>query len=153
MYSGVYTMILSATAVTSAITVVQVRAGSLAALDVIRAWVGQGAGETSTQEDIALIRKSTAATVSSKAPVLLQPANAAAQAIGTGSGTGVNATVEGTDGDILVREGFNVLNGWLYLPVLEERPRVAPNGTVALKFMTVPASQPFTAGITWGELG
>ena len=30
--------------------------------------------------------------------------------------TGVNATIEGTNTDLSIEEGFNVLSGWLYLP-------------------------------------
>lgn len=136
--------------VSTAISVLQLLAGSSTPFEIIRSSATQRGSTTSAQEDIALVRKSAAATVT-------------AAVVGTHlfkdrlgdptpdlqlstSGTGVIATAEGTDTDVPVREGFNVLNGWLHLPVPEKRQLVRASAIMALKYLTAPASQ------TWNWL-
>ena len=69
---------------------------------------------------------------------------------GTGA-TGITATVEGTDSTVYVEEGFNIVgNGWLYLPVPEERIGLI-NTTLGLKFPTAPTSAGWISGQEWIE--
>jgi predicted secreted protein len=42
----------------------------------------------------------------------------------------------GTDGEIIVEEGSNILNGWYYEPQPELRPTVPGGGIIALKLAT-----------------
>ncbi len=151
MYSGIY-VARAAITVSTAITIMQIKAGSSRALDLIRASVSQRGSTTSVQESLQILRKTAAATVTALTPVLLRGAGAA-DAAGGVAATGHTATAEGTDGDILYQEGFNVLNGFLYLPVPEERPRVPAGGFIALKFPDAPASQAWKIAMVFGELG
>lgn len=148
MAAGIYVARLDATVVSTARTLVQVNAPATAVLEILKAWVTQTLSEVSTQEEIRLKRVTTAGTGSAFTPILLRPGDAAAGATATN-----NHTAEGTIGDVIIREGFNILNGWIYLPVPEERIIVAPSGRIALEFPVAPASATWTAGIIWREIG
>ena len=140
----VYILKNSAT-VSTAITCLQLKAGANNGFEIVRAQVNQYGSTASVQEVISLIRKSAAATVTAAAAgtnlFFRDPNQAAASLTLSTTGTGFAASAEGTDGDKCWEEGFNVLNGWLYLPVPEERIYVPPAGIIALKFATAPASQ------------
>lgn len=146
-YTGVYSILMSAVVVSTARTLIQLNAPSTHALEIIRAWITQELSEVSTQEAIQILRVSTAGTGTAGDERALRGSQVA-QATGT-----TNHTAEGTAGDILLREGFNILNGFLYLPVPEERIYIPPSGRIALKFPVAPASATWTAGIVWGEIG
>lgn len=139
--------------IASAITLVQLKAGSTAICRIIKAWASQSTLTSSSQVSIALLRKSGAATVTSYTPRLIDPGDSAAAAVGGTSATGVNASGEGSNGDILVQASFNVLNGWLWVPVPEDRIIVAPSGIVGLTLITAPASSTWDAGIIFEEEG
>ena len=140
----IYILKNSAT-VSTAITVLQLKAGANNGFEIVRAQANQRGSTTSVEEAIALVRKSAAATVTAAVAgttLFFRDPNQAAASLSLGTAaTGVTATVEGTDGDVAWEEGFNVLNGWLYLPVPEERIYVPPAGIIALKFLSAPASQ------------
>ena len=131
----------------AAITILQLTAPAATSFDVVRAWVTQSASTTSAQAVVQLNRKSAAATVTALTPVRLNTGDPVSVVT-----AGHTATAEGTDTDILIREGFNVLSGWLYLPVPEERITVRPGETLALKFPTAPASHTWEYGITYIEV-
>lgn len=139
-------------AITGAVTLVQIVAGSVGIIKIHRAWCSQSSTTTSAQKRIQLLRKSAAATVTSFTPVLLDTEDAAADSVGGTSATGHTATAEGTDGTVLIEDVFNVLSGWLYLPVPEERPIVPPSGIIALKFPAA-STLTVTAGIVYEEIG
>jgi hypothetical protein len=141
--------------VSTAITVLQIKCGASNPCEIIRASVSQRGSTTSAEEIIELVRKSAAATVTAAVAgtTLLsrdpgQPT--AGLSLGT-SATGHTATAEGTDTDVILKEGFNVLNGWLYLPVPEERIYVPAGGIIGLKFPVAPASQTWEFTITVRE--
>lgn len=145
--------------VSTAITVLQLKAGANNGFEILRASVTQYGSTTSAQEEIVLVRKSVAATVTTASVgasggtlFFRDPNQAAASLTLATSGTGVAATVEGTDNDFVLREAFNVLNGWLYLPVPEERIYVPPTGIIGLKFPIAPASQAWDFEIIIREL-
>ncbi len=148
-YIGVYTALQPDIAITGAVTVVQVNAPATAAVDVIRAWVTFDS-VVSTAIEVALKTVSTAGTATTVTPGQHWPGSAAFS--GTASRT---STAEGTlVDDDFPREFVNYLNGWLYLPVPEERLRIAPSGRVALYLPTAPgASVNISAGIVFGEYG
>lgn len=150
----VYSVRMNKVAVTGAITLVQLKAGSSSICRILRAWCSQFNQTSSVMQDILILRKSAAATVTSFTPVLIDPGDAAANAAGGTSATGTNASAEGTDGDILVADNFNVLNGWLWVPTPEERIIVPPSGIVGLKFPDAPgSSMTVSAGFLFGEEG
>ena len=140
-----------------AVTLLQIAANAARPLVPLRAWVSQHASVTSTQVAAELVRKTAAATVTAavaadfKKHLPTQDANCTVQ-LGTAL-SGHTATAEGTDGDDFNAEGWNILNGWLYLPVPEERIVVPGGGIVGLKLLVAPPAATYRAGITFVEVG
>lgn len=143
--------------ISTAITVLQLKAGSNSPLLLLRAAITQAGATVSAQERISLVRKTAAATVTaaSAGTTLVKYGTAAPTSdvsLGT-SATGITASAEGTDGDVLLDRGFNVLNGFEWLPTPEERILVPVGGIVAMKFLSAPASQTWYAELVFMELG
>lgn len=151
----VYTVLNKAVTILTAITIIQIKAGANNGLVVLRASLTQQGSVVSAQEEVAFVRKSSAATVTAAidatdntATILKRdPNQATASATLSTTATGITGTSEGTDANTILREAFNVLNGWLYLPVPEERIYVPPGGILALKFLNAPASQKWFAEV------
>lgn len=136
----VYYAEMPSTAITAAKTLVQILAGA-AALDIVSVRVSQVTKTATELLELQLLRKSAAATVTSFTPLKYNPNDPSALAVGGTSATGNNASAEGTNGDILLKASWNVLNGeWLYLPVPEGRIRVPQAGIFAVKLNTAPAA-------------
>jgi hypothetical protein len=152
MSRGVYSVHASIAAVTTAKTLLQIKAGASTPLEILRAWCTNGDVTADDQMEIQLIRKSAAATVTSFTPILFDPSDQAAKAVGGTSATGYNASAEGTDGDIVWREAASVLAGWIYLPTPDERAMVAPGGIIAMKSNITVASMTMICGIIFREL-
>lgn len=152
--SGVYNLVRSSVTTSTAITIQVVWVPTTTAVETTRAWVNQSTITTSAQTRIQLLRKTgTAPTVTSQTPAPLSPGMQASKCVGGSSATGITATAEGTDGTVYVEEGFNIVNGWLYLPVPEERVMTGgstANG-IALKFPTAPTSAGYVSGQEWLE--
>lgn len=140
--------VMDSRSVTTAISILQITAPSTMVLEVVRAWCMQSTSTTSAQQDIELVRKTATVTGTSITPVRLVTGDPTATFTALRT-----ATAEGTEGDIPYGEGFNVLNGWLYVPVPEERIWVAPSGMLALKFPATPASATYRYGLTVIEHG
>ena len=152
--SRVYKVALSAVAVSTAITIIQIKAGATVPLQIIRATISQSSSTTSAQQRAQINRKSAAATVTSATPEKLGPTtDPAASAVGGTSATGTNASAEGTDTGLLVEDAFNVLNGWVFLPTPKEYPFVDAASIVGLKFPAAPSSTTFEAMMIFEELG
>jgi hypothetical protein len=142
--------------ISTAITMLQIKAGAAKPLEVLRAWVGQSGSVVSAQPRVQIVRKSGAATVTiAVAGTHVFKSNpddpTAGLDLGT-SATGVIATVEGTDGDIPVARGFNVLPGWEWVRVAEGELIVPGGGIIGLKFPSAPDSQTWDFGMTIQEL-
>ena len=129
----------------AAISLLQVATSATRGVEILRASLTQRGSVTSVQEKIALVRKSAAATVTAAAiGTTLNKGNPNDQSPSLQLGvalTGTTATVEGTNTDITLEEGFNVLAGWLYLPVPEERISIPAASFLAMTFLAAPASQ------------
>ena len=145
----------NAIVVSTAITIIQIKAGASTPLELLRAHISQGLSETSTQEQIQILLKSAAATVTSQSPGLWPNGGAgpvAAAAVGGTAATGITATAEGTDGQILVNEAFNIVSGWTWVASSEkERIFVPAAGIIALKFPVAPASATWRAYMLFAE--
>jgi hypothetical protein len=142
MASDAYTYIvrLAPTALTAAKSLIQIKAGN-AGLEVLACCVFQTTKTSSELWNLSVLRKTAAATVTAFTPLKLAPNDPASLAVGGTAATGVNATAEGTDSDILHDDGWNVLNAsWLWMPVPEDRPWVSNTGMLALKLQTTPAA-------------
>jgi|ERR1051326_3541299 predicted RecA/RadA family phage recombinase len=136
-----YVVRLAPTALTTALTLVQVKAGSAAGLFILSARVYQVTKTSTELLKVQVLRKTGAATVTSFTPLKLNSGDPSALCVGGTSATGITATNEGTDGDILAETVWNILNGeWLYLPVPEERIWVPAAGIAAVKLATAPAA-------------
>jgi hypothetical protein len=134
----------------------QLQAPTDTSLYIVRAWVNQNASTTSAAVGIRIVRKSSAATVTAAVIATdirpLDPDDTASTVqVGTSS-TGYNASNAGTNTDTLIQEGFNLVgNGWLYLPVPEERIVVKAGGIIALEAVTAMTAT-LEAGIVFREL-
>lgn len=151
--SGLYTLIRAAVTTSTAITVNQVLVPALAAAEFTRAWANQSTVTTTNQTRIQLNRNSTACTVTSQAAFAAQTGMQASKCVNGTSATGITATIEGTTTGTWWSEGFNIVNGILYLPVPEARWLLvgAASGFAALKFPSAPASADYTTGMEYLE--
>jgi hypothetical protein len=148
MARGFYAYHMDAQAVSTAITILEVAAPATAVLRLIRAWCSQSNSTTSAMNTIEIVRKTATITGAATPPSVIPLDGSAA----SGVTQKWKATAEGTDGNIVYADAFNVLNGWLWLPVPEERIIVPPSGIIALKFPSAPASANYTAGLLWEEI-
>jgi hypothetical protein len=137
----VYHVELPSTAVTAAKTLVQIKAGA-AALELLEVRVSQITKTASELLEVQILRKTAAATVTSFTPLKVGgSADPASLAVGGTSATGNNASAEGTNGDILFKGIWNVLNGeYIYLPTPEDRIWVPQAGIIGIKLNTAPAA-------------
>jgi len=126
---------------------------------ILRAWCGQGATEVSDQLHIMLALQASAfGTYTSTTPTphfVNGPASTivggTAGAEGT-AGTDSSANAAGTRTPIIY-DGFNNLNGWLWVPTPEERLIVPTDTAIVLKIVGTPATLTnWSAGITYEEL-
>lgn len=143
--------------VSTAITIIQLLAGTAVPFLIVAASLSQDGSTVSAQEKIAFVRKSAAATVTAGVVgthvFKLRPGDPTPGLnLGT-SATGVIASGEGTDTDVAYEEGFNVLAGWRFTPSEKEYIHVPGAGIIGLKFRTAPASQTWQMSITIEELG
>jgi hypothetical protein len=131
--------------IATAITALQLKAGTNGPVEILRASTGQGSTAVSAQYAAALvIRKTAAATVTiavAGTNVLKQnPVNPASDlSLGT-SATGFTASAEGTDGEETLTRAFNDLNGAEWLASPEERILVPQGGIIGMKFKVAPQS-------------
>ena len=143
--------------VSTAITILQIATGAAVPLEILSAQLGQDGSTVSAQEKVAFVRKSAAATVTAAAAgthLFKTKTGDPTSGVQLGTAlTGVIASAEGTDTDVLYETGFNVLNGWVYLPVPEERIYMPGGAFLGLKFRTAPASATWQMQITFRELG
>jgi hypothetical protein len=76
----------------------------------------------------------------------------AADAAGGVAATGTNASVEGTDGDVLYGDVFNLQSGWLWVPTPDERIVLKPSEIIGIKLPAAPGvSTAFTGGVIFNE--
>lgn len=143
------------------ITLVQYKSGVNGPGEILRASLTQATSTTSTQMQAVLNRKSTAATVTAATldvNVFKQNgANPTSDATVATSGTGITATVEGTNAQQPWARGFNCLNGVEYLSSPEERIMVCQSATttyniIGLTLATTALAATWVADIKWREL-
>lgn len=150
--NGVYVARCVPTAFTTAITLVQVATPATCVIEILRAQVTQTTLTASGMMDVALLKKTGAATVTSFTAIPWREKDGPALCVGGTTATGFNASAEGTNGNVIHRESANVLNGWLFIPSIEERITVAPSSFIALTFLTAPTSGSYEAEIVFREL-
>lgn len=144
---NVYTARQTATIVT-AITILQVVASATKPLVMVRMWVTESGTAVAAQAGNEIVRKTAAGTTTAVTPVPVRPSQ------GTASFTaGHNATAEGTVTDVHDGEGYNVVNGWLWLPTPDEQIVVPSAGILGVRFAAAPATQTWRYGATVVEIG
>jgi hypothetical protein len=147
-----YNVIRADAAASTAISYIQIAVPSTTAIDVTRAWAAQRSSTTSAMQQFSLLTTSTAATVTTQNPAIQGGADPASLCVGGTSATGVNASIEGGTKVTQYDDSPNVLNGWLYLPVPEERLTVKPSGFTALNAPQAPGGQTWRMGMNFIEL-
>lgn len=128
-------------------------------IQILRAWCGNQASETSDQLGVILgVKASAFGTYTSTAPV---PHRAGGPATGITGGTAGAESTSGTDASAegagavtpIIYDGFNNLNGWLWVPTPEERITVPADTAIILKIVGTPgALGNWNAGITFQEM-
>ena len=147
-----YSLIRADAAASTAITYVQVAVPATTAIDVTRAWAAQRTSTTSAMQQWSLITTTGAGTVTGQSPAVLEMSGPASLCVSGATGSGVTATIEPTGGVTVYDDSPNVLNGWLYLPVPEERVTVAPSKQVGIKAPQAPGGQTWRIGLNFIEL-
>jgi len=124
-------------------------------MELIRAWVGaaEGADPVAEVQEICLYKNDGPATGGTAlAEQELQGSLAPAASVVAVA----NATVAATPVD-LIYDAFHLQNGWLYLPLPEERPRIAGGTTddnIGIRLPVAPdAAIVLSVGMVWGEIG
>lgn len=128
-------------------------------LRICRAWANQIGTETSDQLGIILAQKATAfGTYTSQTPASHEIGGTISGIVGGTSGAagtaGSDASAEGA-GTVtpIIQEGFNNLNGWLWVPTPEEYLVLNADTAVIVKIVGTPATLTgWCAGITYEEL-
>ena len=134
----------------TAITILQARSHATRPLVCVRVWL-EAAATTAAAATIQILRQTSNGTMTtlSPGPLALRPNTSAA-----GFTAAHTATAEPTAGDVLVHEEFNVVNGYMWVPTLEEEFIIIPAaGWLGLKFSVAPASQTWTYGMNLIEIG
>ena len=109
--------------------------------------VSQVAGETSEQLNLLVHRGSTSGSGGST--VTPSPLSVGDPAFG---GTvEANNTTQSTEGTFLHAAGFNVLNGYLWVPTPECRPVLSPSGRLVVELQTAPAAALSFSGVLYFE--
>lgn len=142
--------------VTTAKTLIQLATGA-----VTPAWIDylsvEGQSDIADAMEIILVRKSAAATVTSFTPFPLMQGGGTEQianAVGGVNLTGTNASVEGTDTDILYRWSVSVqAGGGLQIWFPEGAVLVGAASFIGLKLNNTITSQTLTANLHFTELG
>lgn len=151
----VYTLRNNGVTISTAITILQLQAGTAGPIELLRASLSQQAVVASTQIACRIVRKTGGATVTAAvAGTTLNKNNPIMPAsnanLGT-SNTGITASAEGTDGEIDIERGFNVLTGFEWLASDAEQIIVPQGGIIALKFSVAPPSATWYAEFVFRE--
>lgn len=156
--SRVYVVSLVGVSVSAAKTLIQIKSGPLNPLKLLRARLSQRSSTTTTMLPVQIRRKTATATgLTPFTPILLGPFDdPAAKAVGGATATGTDATGEGTDGDILVQDDMNYLNGFLWTPTQElEQIYVdaasGARGFIAMKLPVAPAAVTLSGDMFFSE--
>ena len=153
MPKGDYYTIRHEATISTAITFLQLKAGTAYGFAVREIGVGKRADATSEQIAIALVRKTVAATVTlgvvGTHVFLHDPGGPSPNLALATDGTGVIATVEGTDGNIICKIPFNLVSGLIYQPPRDIE--VPVSGIIGLKFMEAPTSRTFLGWVVIEE--
>jgi hypothetical protein len=154
-YNGIFVATESEQTVTTADVLIELGVPANTMIEIIRMWCSPAmndAGPTDDMQEINIYSNDALATGGAGlTETELQ---------GTGDVslvTALGGPTQGSTPTVLYPDGFHLQNGWLYLPVPEERIRVvgAAAAAVGFKLSQAPesASEILSYGIIWGEIG
>lgn len=148
-YTGVYVIRDTLTALAAADTLLELTASSDASVELLRAWVSPRGAVLDQIQEINVFINDAAGTGTVQVPV---PLHEGMVAFG---GTARDViTGEGTTPIDLIEDGFHVQNGWLYLPVPEERIVIQPSSIMGIRLPVAPdAAMGLACGMIFGEIG
>jgi hypothetical protein len=114
----------------------------------------QETSETSQQEAITFTRRSTASTLpTATTPIAIREKDGISLLTGSTTTNAVGiATVTGTLVSTPLLFSFNVLNGFMYMPVPEARLTVGPSGFLTIQFKTAPAANTWSGQLVYREM-
>lgn len=161
---SVYSVVMANQTIIASSDMVNIRTDSTLAtagsnIRILRAWCSQNAVEISEQLGIQLcLQASTFGTFTSATP---RPHFVGGKISGIVGGTagaegtaGVDASTNGAGTKTeIIYDGFNNLNGWLWVPTPEERIIVPPDTSITLAMVgTATTLTGWNAGITYEEI-
>lgn len=156
MGTKVYSAIMPSQSVSTADDpLIELQLGSNVSITILRAWIGAAEGtdpvaEVQEVEIYSGPNVGTAGTALTEQPLSDQEASSVTALR--------NLTDKGAGSFALYRDGFHLQNGWLYLPVPEERITLVggsadPGDNIGISFPVAPdAAITISAGITWAEI-
>ena len=154
-YNAVYSATSDSDAFSAAGTIIELQVPAATVLELIRAWVGpaEGTDPVSEVQEISIYLNDGPATAGTALTEQeIRGSTDAASAVAALAAP----TIAATPVDVYF-DAFHVQNGWLYLPVPEERILIVggtTNDNVGLRFPVAPdASTTFSYGMIWGEIG
>lgn len=158
MYGNIYTLKTTNQTISSIKTMLQLKAGAAAPCKILRAVVSARGVTASAMVQVGIYRVTVASTVTAAilGTSLMDDTggNVAAAATLSTSGTGINASAEGTyTSDHIWDDDFNVLQGWEKIFTPLEQIIVPGGGIIGLLLPVAPASTVFDATLTFQELG
>lgn len=162
--SHVFTVLMANTTIVADATLVIIRTASAlttraSIIEILRVWVNQIGTEASDELGVIIAQKASAfGTYTSTTPAPHTVGGAASGITGSTSGAaagaGTDASAEG-GGTVtaIIEEGFNNLNGYLWVPTPEERIIVPTDTAIITKIVGTPAVLTgWNAGMTFTEI-
>jgi hypothetical protein len=146
-----YSIDTTIAALSTAKDILRVSAPATAVLELIRVEVTQDTSETSEQLPLSIYRASTAGTGTARTPRPYEVGDPAAAATAVSD---LSADTTKSPAEPLWTSAQNVLAGWLYHPVPDERIVVPPSGSIAVRLETAPGAALATRIVcTFKEVG
>lgn len=138
----------------TAVPFLQIATPASQAVEILSFELYQETSETSQQECITFTRRSSASTLpTATTPAQTREKDGASLLTGTTTtcASGI-ATVTGTLTATPLIFSFNVLNGFMYLPIPEARLTVGPSSFLTIQFKTAPAANTWSGQLIFREL-
>jgi hypothetical protein len=126
-------------------------------IEIIRAWISPQIGATLANEVVAIALYGNDAAATGGTAMTEQPVTPAAAADPSNTVALLEPTIGATPLD-LISDAFHLQNGWLYLPVPEERPMIVgsnadPGDNIGIRTtVTTTATPSVSGGIIWIEV-
>ena len=149
-YTGVYAAFEQAQAYTASRSIIELQVPANTVVEILRVWIGLEGAVADQMQEVALQLNDATGTGTA---VTEQPLQAGYP---TSAVTAItNLTVEGGTPTVVYPDSFHIQNGWLYLPVPEERI-IVTGGSTLDNFNVFLAAAPdasitLSAGVIWGE--